>query len=162
MLLAIFIFIIIIILLSANVRIHIKSINDTIKLYFKIGILNIRVPHQKILRNLLSNMKFLPQMNKISKAKGLTINILSHSVLDYIYIAKFSKEELYNNPISNGLYLIFSNQIKGLLQSLFRIVDYNNIKLIYDHTYENIDYYLEAHLSIINLMCALVKNIFRR
>lgn len=162
MLLAIFIFIILILILQANIRIHIKSINDTLKLYFKIGILNIRVPHHNILRDLLSNMNSFPKRDKINKARGLTINILSHSVLDYIYIAKFSKEELYNNPISNGLYLIVSNQIRGLLQSLFRIVDYNNVRLIYDNRYENIDYYLEAHISVINLICALASNIFKK
>ena len=60
------------------------------------------------------------------------------------------------------MYIILSNQLRGLLQSQFRLVHMNNIRLQYDKYYENIDYYLDAHISVINLIWASIQTIIKR
>lgn len=164
MMLAIFIFLILILLLSSNVHVHIKSVNDTVKAYLKIGVFYVLIPHHKILSGILINRDtdLRKIKNDFAKAKKLTLNIFSHSILDHMYIAKFSKTSLLESPIGNGLFLILMHQFRGLLQSRFRFVDTNNIKLEYDPCYENVDYSIRAHISILNILCALVKTIFKR
>lgn len=164
MMLAIFIFLILILLLSSNVHLHIKSMNDTVKAYLKIGVFYVLIPHHKILTDILVNRDtdIKKLKNDFAHAKKLTLNIFSHSILDHMYIAKFSKNNLLESPIGNGLFLILMHQFRGLLQSRFRFVDTSNIRLAYDPSYENVDYSISAHISIMNLMCALVKTIFKR
>lgn len=106
MMLAIFLFLISILFLSSNIRIHIKSMNDTMKIYMKIGIFYVLIPHHKIFSKIFTNKKMdLTTVKKdMVKGKKLTLNIFSHSILDYIYIAKFSKRNLSKHPIENGMY----------------------------------------------------------
>ncbi|HIT44227.1 TPA: hypothetical protein IAA91_05270, partial [Candidatus Avacholeplasma faecigallinarum] len=118
----------------------------------------------KIFSKLFTNKNV--NLNTIKKdlisGKRLTLNIFSHSVINHIYIAKFSNSYLYNEPISNGLYLIVANQIRGLLQSRFKIVNVDDIRLNYEKRYENIDYYVDAYISVIDLIWALVKTVLKR
>lgn len=163
MMLVIFIFLVSIILLSTNIRIHITSMNDTIKSYLKIGVFYFNVPHRKIISKLMLNKEDIFQTREaINKNKGLIFNILSHSILDRIYIAKYSKAILSNDPIENGIYLIVVNQLRALLHNSFKYIYDDDLLLKYDKYYENIDYYFEAHLSIISLLWASIKTIFTR
>lgn len=163
MMLSIFIFLVLVIILSINVRIHITSMNDTIKGYFKIGVFYITIPHRKILsKAILKKPDFFKARESINKNKGLIFNILSHSILDRIYIAKYSKSSLSGNPIENGIYLIVINQLRALLHNSFKYIYNDNLLLKYDKYYENVDYYFEAHLSIISLIWASIKTIFKR
>ena len=162
MLLAIFIFLVLFMLLSVNLNISLKSMNDTIKIYGRLGIISFVIPHQKIIMSLSGENKlvnFLKNKGPKVNGKSLALNILSHSVIDRIYIAKFSNEEIYSNPISNGLYIIAASTIRGLLHSRTKLVYDENIGLIYDKHYENIDYLFEAHISIINIIWASIVTI---
>lgn len=161
MMLVIFIFLVSIIFLSANIKIHILSINDTIKAYLKIGVFYFNIPHRKIISNIIRSTSSIKR-EAINKSKGLIFNILSHSILDRIYIAKYSKAILSDNPIENGIYLIVTNQLRALLQRSFKYVNDDKLLLQYDKYYENIDYYFEAHLSVISLAWASIKTIFSR
>ena len=164
MVLAIFIFLISILVLASNIHIYVKSMNDTLKVYVKIAMFYVLIPHHKIFSKLFTNKNV--NLNTIKKdlisGKRLTLNIFSHSVINHIYIAKFSNSYLYNEPISNGLYLIVANQIRGLLQSRFKIVNVDDIRLNYEKRYENIDYYVDAYISMIDLIWALVKTVLKR
>ena len=164
MMLAIFIFLVSIVLLSSNIHFYFKSKNDVVKTYIKIGMFYVIIPHHKMFSKLVfSNNEFIVNMkNSFKLFKSLTFNIFSHSIIDRIYIAKFSKNKILESPIENVLYLIFANQLRGLLHSSFRYIDNDNIKLEYDEGYENIDYYLDAHISIFNLILASIKTIFKR
>ena len=162
MMLVIFIFLVSIIVLSINVRISIKSANDTIKAYIQIGKFYFNIPHRKIISKIFKPNQKILNKEAFNKNKSLIFNIISHSVLDRIYIAKYSKLYLSNNPIENGMYLIVTNQLRGLLHNSFKYIDNDNIMLEYDQYYENIDYYFEAHLSIISLIWASIKSIFKR
>lgn len=164
MMLAIFLFLVSILVLASNIHIYIKSMDDTIKAYVKIGIFYVLIPHHKIVSKLILNKNAnIENIKKdFQRSKRLTLNIFSHSIIDYMYIAKFSKQRLTDNPIANGMYIILSNQLRGLLQSQFRFVDMNNIRLQYNQYYENIDYYLDAHISVINLIWASIQTIIKR
>ena len=84
-------------------------------------------------------------------------NILNHSRLEKFYIAKFSKEDLYLNPILNGLYLISLSQFKSFLYNNFKLVDDSEIRLIKDELYDNIDYFICLKTDFISLLTALLK-----
>ena len=162
MLLAIFIFLLLFLLLSVNLKITIKSINDSIKVYGNFGIINFVIPHQKIIQDLSNEtgfINFIKNKSKKANNKSLALNILSHSVIDHIYFAKYSMDHIYNNPILNGLYIIIVNNIRGLLHSRTKIIYDENIRLEYDEHYENIDYLLEAHINLFNLIWASIKTI---
>ncbi len=164
MMLAIFIFLISIIVLASNIHIYIKSMNDTLKIYLKIGLFYVVIPHHKLISKLIfeKNNRLETMKNDFKKGKRLTLNIFSHSIIDHIYIAKFSRTQLADNPIGNGMYMILSNQFRGLLQSRFRLVDTKNIRLEYDKYYENVDYYVDAHISVLNLIWASIQTIIKR
>ena len=156
MMLAIFIFLLIIVVLDLNVYIYVKSVNDNLKVYFSVGGYYHLIPYKKIFSKEKLNNK------DIKKGNSLALSILSHSVIDHIYIAKFSVNDLTLNPIGNSLYLIIANQIRGLLQSRCKYINNNKLRLEYDLSYENIDYYFEAHSSIICIMWALIISKFKR
>ncbi|MBE6136955.1 MAG: hypothetical protein E7176_00980 [Erysipelotrichaceae bacterium] len=164
MMLAIFVFLISIVLLSSNIHLYIRSKEDTIKVYIRIGMFYATIPHHKMFRYLIfsKNDSIIDIRDSIMRIKSLTLNIFSHSIINRIYIAKFSKDSLLKHPIENALYLIFANQFTGMLQGYFKYVDINNIKLEYDKSYENIDYYFDGHISVYNLIYSSVKTIIKR
>lgn len=164
MMLAIFIFLISVLFLSSNIHVYIKSVNDTIKVYVRIGIFYVLIPHHKMISKLIFHKKtdMRKLKNDLVHGKRFTLNIVSHSIINHLYIAKFSKQSLSENPIENGMYIIVTNQLRGLLHRYFRFVDTNHIKLQYDAYYENIDYYLDAHISVINLIWASIQTILQR
>lgn len=164
MMLAIFIFLISIVFLASNMHIFIRSKEDTIKAYIRIGIFYAKIPHHKLLSKLIFSKtdSIIDIKDSFTRFKSLTLNIFSHSVINRIYIAKFSKDKIINHTIENAMYFIFANQFRGFLQNRFRYVDNDNIKLEYDESYENIDYFLDAHISVFNLIVASIKTIFKR
>lgn len=163
MYLAIFILLIIIIILATDVNVNIKSANDTIKIDAKIGLIRFVIPHHKLIANAMDKEKQKSRNEQKDDLKKLFNNryylnrLFKHSSLSMFYVARFTKEELYLNPIANGTYLMVSNQIKAYLSNHFKIVDYSNIKLVYDHNYENIDYYICVKSDFISLLTAIIK-----
>ena len=162
MYLAIFIFIILIILLATDVEINIKSADDTIKIYAKIGLIRFVIPHQRLISNALKKeqlkdkQKQREDFKKLFKNRHYLNRLFKHSSLSMFYIARFTKEELYLNPILNGAYLMVSNQISAYLNHHFKMVDYRNIKLIYDEQYENIDYFICVKADLISILTAII------
>lgn len=157
MYLFILIFFIVILILQVNVHIFFKSMADTVKMYMKIGPFHIEIPHHKLLLGSKKMKNF-----KVKEINKLTNIFLSHSVLDHFYISRSSSIDLAKNGISNALYLIVAYELKGLLFSKCRLVENNEICLRYDEAYENIDYYFDIHISIINIIIVSIKSIFKR
>lgn len=155
MLLAILIFLIVILILSTNIHIYLLSQNDTIKIYVKIWRISFNIPYQKII---LKRNK-TKRKEKGQKHKKLILNILSRSTIDHIYIAKYTNEKIFTNPISNGLYLLIISIIFGLLHCRSRHVYNKDLRLQYASSYENVDYYLDAHIDIISIIWASIKAI---
>lgn len=160
---AILILFFIILVASLNIKLSIVSANDTIKMYCKIGFISFNIPYQKIAENLIEKEKlksseeqkedFLKFINK----RSLFVYICKHSSLNNLYLARFTKEELYLNPFINGIYHIISNQIKGLASSLFKRIDEGIIELVYDSKYENVDYFIEVKTDVIGITSALIE-----
>lgn len=159
MYLFILIFFIIILILQVNVHIFFKSMGDTVKMYMSIGLIHIEIPHHKLLAKL--NSKKMKNI-KVKRTNRLTNLFLSHSVLDHFYISKSSSIDLASNGINNALFLVLAYELKGLLFSKCRLVENNQINLRYDEAYENIDYYFDIHISIINIIIVSIKSIFKR
>lgn len=163
MYLAIFILIIVILILATDVNVNIKSANDTIKIDAKVGLIRFVIPHHKLIAKALENEQLKSKHEQRDDFKKLFDNrhylnrLFKHSSLSMFYVARFTKEELYLNPIQNGAYLIVSNQIKAYLNNHFKIVDYSNIRLVYDKNYENIDYYICVKSDFISLLTAIIK-----
>lgn len=72
------------------------------------------------------------------------------------YMARFTSDELYLNPIINGAYLILSNQINSYFMHHFKMVNTSNIRLVYDELYENIDYFLSVKTDLISILTAII------
>lgn len=161
MYIAIFIFILITILLALNVSINIKSANDTIKIDAKIGFISFVIPHQRLILKAQkmardkSVIELRNDFNSLFKNRHYLNRLFKHSCLSTLYVARFTKKELYLNPILNSVYLIFANQVKAYCKNNFKLVDYSNIKLIYDEKYENVDYYLSFKSDIISILTAI-------
>ncbi len=162
MYIAIFIFVIAIVILAMSIELHVKSANDTIKIDAKIGLIRFVVPHQRLISKALkkeqnkTKQKQKDDFKKLFKNRSYLNRLFKHSSLTFVYIAKFTKEELYLNPIQNGVYLMLSNQIHAYLNHHFKIVDQRNIKLIYDEHYENIDYYICLKTDLISILTAIL------
>lgn len=165
MYLAIFIFIVLIWILSTDIHLNIKSANDTIKLDAKFGLIRFVIPHHRLIEKAIVKAKQKNINEQRNDFKKLIENrryfnrLFKHSSLSMFYMARFTKEELYLNPIQNGVYLIISNQIKAYFKNHFKRVDEDNIKLIYDQKYQNIDYFICLKTDFISLLAILfIKN----
>ncbi len=158
MFLAIFIFVIIIFILAINVKINIKSANDTIKIDAKIGLIEFVLPHQRLIKKIYENKRKdkLSDLKKVIETKYFLNRLFKHSSLSMFYMARFTKEELYLNPIINSTYLIISNQIYAFFNNHFKLVDNKKISLIYDEQYENIDCFISFKTNIISLLTAII------
>ncbi len=156
--LAILIFILLILILSIDIHVNIKSANDTIKIDAKFGLIRFVIPHQKLISKQLEQVQqknIHEQRNdlkKILNSRRYLNRLFKHSSLSMFYMARFTKEELYLNPIQNGVYLIVSNQIKAFFKNHFKFVDEDQIKLIVDENYENIDYYICFKTDLISIL----------
>lgn len=159
--LAILIVLIIIIILSLNINIYFKSFRDTYKIYIKLGTIFILIPHHKIIKSIIEKEKGKSKTKKINdvlnslKLKKLILIIFSHSTLEHLYIAKFSKNIYYKN-YSNVIYCIIASNIRGLSHSYFRYINKTNLLLNDDKSYENIDYYIQIKTNIINLFLSWI------
>lgn len=162
MFLAIFIFVLLIILFTVDIEINIKSANDTIKIDAKFGLIRFVIPHQKLISKALKSeqlknkQKQREDFKKLFKNRHYLNRLFKHSSLSMFYMAKFTKEEVYLNPILNGAYLMVSNQIYAYLKHHFKMVDYRNLKLIYDEHYENIDYFICVKADLISILTAIL------
>lgn len=163
---AILIFSLIIIILSSNFNIYFKSVNDTYKVYIKIGIFYFLIPHHRIIKSIKEkelSKSFNEQIEDIIMAfskRKLILHIFSHSTIEHLYIAKFSNNP-YLKAYSCGLYYIIANNIRGLLHNYFRYVNEDILILKNDVCYENVDYYFHAYISIIGLISAGIKYIIK-
>ncbi len=151
----ILIFLFIIIVLSLNVYLSFKSSNDTIKIFGKIGFINFVIPYQKIISKQRIEKK--DDLYKMISKRRLFYYLCKHSSLSFLYMARFTKEQIYINPYSNGLYYIFINQIKGLVSSVFKKIDQSKIELIYDSKYQNIDYLVEFKTDVIGIIVSFIE-----
>ncbi|MBQ3253876.1 MAG: hypothetical protein IJA65_04895 [Acholeplasmatales bacterium] len=137
------------------------SEKDTIKSYLKIGMLRFLVPHQRILAKLqsasLSNKGW-----RESKIRIFILNIFSHSIIDHIYIAKYSKNPLNSIPISSGIYLTIAGILFGILNCRTRHIIRKDLRLKYVSSYENVDYYLDARMDVITFIWVSIKSILGR
>lgn len=160
MIIAIFIFFLIILIAGTDIRLHIKSKDDSYKICLKFGFVWILLPHQQIFAKFKQKVIYDNKMNifGLLRSNSLLLNICKHSCLNVFYVAKFAKEDLYINPIKNGLYHILANQIKGILSIIFKRIDKEAIKLVYDIEYENLDYCLEIKTNLISIFSAWIES----
>lgn len=162
MYLAIFIFVFLIFILTVDIEVNVKSANDTIKIDAKFGLIRFVIPHQKLISKALQKEQLKDKQKQREDLRNLFKNrhylnrLFKHSSLSMLYIAKFTKEEVYLNPISNGAYLMVTNQIYAYLKHHFKMVDYRNLKLIYDENYENIDYFICVKADLISILTAIL------
>ncbi|MGM9970140.1 MAG: hypothetical protein ACI35S_07070 [Anaeroplasma sp.] len=156
MLLSIFIFCIIVLILSVNIHLYLVSEMDTIKIIIKIGVFEILIPHQRLLSKLLKNKNKYFKSLKSSKHKTFIFKILSHSIIDYAYIAKYSKKPIYSIPIENGIYLSMIGFLIGVLHCQTKNVIKTDLRLKHISSYENVDYYFDAHMDVISFMWASI------
>lgn len=158
---AILIFIILILILSMDIHINVKSANDTIKMDAKIGLIRFVIPHQKLILKqiqLEQEKNIREQKNDFKKLldnRHYLNRLFKHSSLSMFYMARFTKEELYLNPIQNGVYLIVSNQMKAFFNNHFKFVEEDKIILVFDEHYENIDYYICFKTDLISILTAI-------
>lgn len=158
MYLAVFIFIVLIWILSTDIHLNIKSANDTIKLDAKFGLIRFAIPHHKFIQKAIVKAKQKNINEQRNDFKKLIENrhyfnrLFKHSSLSMFYMARFTNEELYLNPIQNGVYLIVSNQIRAYFKNHFKSVDEDNIRLIYDRQYQNIDYFICLKTDLISIL----------
>ena len=164
MYLAIFILFMIILIMSTTINVNIKSVNDNLKIDAKIGFIRFVVPHQRLIRKMIDDTKNKTNKEISKDLKNFFVNsrkyikrLLKHSKLEKFYIAKFSKEDLYLNPILNGIYIISLNQFKSFLYNNFKLVDDSEIRLIKDEQYENIDYFICLKTDFISLLTVILK-----
>ena len=161
MYLAIFIFILVTLLLATNINLNIKSSKDTIKIDVKLGLIRFAIPHQRLIQKLIDNQKnknMIQQREdfvKFISGRHYLNRLFKHSSLAMFYMAKYTKEDIYLNPIINGVYLITSNQIKAYLANHFKKIDVSNVKLIVDENYDNIDYFICVNTDFISLLTAI-------
>lgn len=156
MMLAIFIFLLIVLVLDLNIYVYVSCFKDSIKVYYSIG----NYFHLLPLRKIISNKNF--NNKNLKKNKRLILNIISHSIIDRVYFAKFSIKKLFMDPITNTSFFIFGNQLRGLLLRHSKLVNNSDIRLQHDKYYENLDYYIEAHINIISIIWASIKTILKR
>ncbi|MDE7263917.1 MAG: hypothetical protein K2N64_04585 [Anaeroplasmataceae bacterium] len=162
MYLAIFIFVIIILILAIDIEINVKSADDTLKIDAKVGLIRFVIPHQRLIskamekEQLKNKQQQRDDFKKLFKNRHYLNRLFKHSSLTMFYIARFTKEELYLNPILNGAYLMVSNQIHAYLNHHFKMVDKSNIKLLYDEHYENIDYFICVKSDLISILAAIL------
>ena len=163
MYLAIFIFLILVIILGTNININIKSVNDTIKIDAKLGLIRFVIPHHRMIKKikekerLKTNKEQISDFKKFLNKRHYLNRLFKHSSLSFFYLSRFTKEEIYLNPILNSVYLITSNQIYYYLSNHFKYVDYSKISLIHDEKYNNIDYYISFKSDLISILTALIK-----
>lgn len=162
MYLAIFIFILIIVILALDIEINVKSADDTIKIDAKIGLIRFVIPHQRLISKALKSEQLKDKQQqkddfkKLFKKRHYLNRLFKHSSLTMFYMARFTKEELYLNPIINGVYLMISNQIHAYFNHHFKLVDNSNIKLVYDEHYENVDYFICFKADLISILTAFI------
>ena len=84
-------------LLSFNVRISIKSANDTIKIFGKVGFVDFFIPVQRIIdkQRTKSSDDQRKDLLKMLKKRKIIYYLCKHSSLDVLYFARFTKEELF-------------------------------------------------------------------
>ena len=163
MIFAIFILLIIIFILAIRIDIFLKSVDDTIKLYLKVGAIYLSIPHHRLISDLIikeknkSRTQRKEDIEKIAKSKNLILNIFSHSSLDRLYIKRITKNSIYKKPILNTLFIILVMQVKGFVHKSFKSVRNDYLVFINDNDYENIDYYVQAHTDIISFIYAWMK-----
>lgn len=161
---AILIFILLILIAASEIQIHIKSVEDTIKVDAKIGIFSFLVPHQKIITKMIEKEKSKTRKEQTDDffsaigKRGLLLEVCKHSTLSQLYMARFTKEQLHQNPMMNGIYWILSGQVKGFAVNHFKLVEESSIQLVYDHRYENVDYYIGLRTDVISLLTAIIKS----
>ena len=149
--------------MSTSVNVNIKSVNDNLKIDVRIGFIRFVVPHQRLIGDLInkakkeSNLELSQDLKNFFNSRKYIKKIINHSRLERFYIAKFSKEDLYLNPILNGLYLISLSQFKSFLYNNFKLVDDSEIRLIKDELYANIDYFICLKTDFISLLTAFLK-----
>lgn len=162
MYIAILIFSLLAIILSSNINIYFKSINDTYKIYLKLGLFYFHIPHHRIIKYFKEhelNKKPSEQIKDARMAiskRNLILIILSRSTLNHLYIAKFSSD-VYLKAISSTLYYIIANNIRGLSHYYFKHVNKDALILKNDMCYENIDYYFHAYIHVYSLIFAGIK-----
>lgn len=166
---AIFILLSIILILSIRIDVFLKSVDDTIKLYLKVGMLSVVIPHQRLIFDLIEKEKQKPSkkriedINNVLKSKGLILNIFSHSSLDRLYVRKISTTSVYNTPIINAILVISISRIRAFAHNSFKAVDNDFLVFNYDNDYENVDYYIQAHTDVISIVYACISTyIFKR
>lgn len=164
MYLTIFILFMVILVMSTSINVNIKSVNDNLKIDVRVGFIRFVIPHQRLIRKMIDDSKIKTNTELSKDLKNFFINsrkyaknIFKHSRVEKFYIAKFSKEDLYLNPILNGLYIISLNQFKSFLYNNFKLVDDSEIRLIKDELYDNIDYFICLKTDFISLLTALMK-----
>ena len=163
MIFAIFILLITIIILSIRIDVFLKSVNDTLKLYIKIGRLSITIPHHRLISDVIkkekskSSTERKEDIKSALRSKGLILNIFSHSSLDRLYIRKITKTSIYNTPLLNTMIVIFITRIRTFVHQRFKAV--NNDYLVFEENsdYENVDYYIQAHTDLISILYACVR-----
>ncbi len=147
----ILIFCLLIIILSINVHVVILGANTHIKMYLRIGMLRIVIPHQRQLSKVkLSNAKFIKGYN--GYYKRFIFNIISHSKYSRVYFAKRQLIPIFNNPIASGLYLMASGILIGLLQNRTKGIEEKILMLKQDDLREKVDYYVDTQIDIITLI----------
>lgn len=163
MLIAILISLLVIYIASLEIKLNIKSKEDTLKIDMKIGFVSFLVPHQKIINKIREKSIYekKEEFVKFINKRDLIGNICKHSSLIRLYVARFSSEELYVNPFSNGIYHIVINRIKGLASIYFKRIDQGTVELIYNPEYENIDYYIEVKTDVISMIKAFIDTKFK-
>lgn len=166
--LAILIFLLLIFIFSIKVNLHIVNVKDTYKIYMKISKFNLLIPHQKVFAKVIEKeknkdiKKKKEDLHKVLNSKNLIYNIFSHSILDRIYIKKFTEKKYNKEPINVASYYIFSSQIIAFFHNHFKLVINDAIIIEDNSNYENVDYYLHAHTDVISLFWAYVVTILNR
>ncbi len=154
---AILILFLVIIIACIPIYIHILSINDTIKLYFTFFSKDMLIPHQRLMK---INKAYKNIKKEIHIFNKFTTKLVSYSVIDKIYVAKYT-DNPYIHPISNGLFYIVANISYSILNCCFRAIKDSSLKLDKKH-YKGIDYYLKAHTSLFQMVWAFIITLFLR
>ena len=139
------------------IYIHILAINSTIKLYFTFASKDMLIPHQRLMKANKDKNKIKKEMHLFNK---FTKNLISYSVIDKIYVAKYT-DNPYSYPIANGLFYIVANISYSILNCRFRAIKDSILRLDINH-YKGSCYYLKAHTSIFQMTWAFIISIFTR
>lgn len=164
MIIAILIFFVIILILSIRIELNIKSADDTLKMNARIAFFSFVIPHQRLITKAIQKEKekTLGEQRKdffkMLQQRGLLLELFKHSSLNELYLARFSQQQLYDNPIANGLYLATSASIKSFASRHFKQIESSKIQLVYKPNYENIDYFISFKTDVIGVLITLIKS----